>query len=306
LCHERKPGARCFAGECGVTKEAAVAYLLHGIELQKRVDLVDVKLRLGVLGAGRLGESIASAWFARTGETPLIWSRSGPRRTKGETTWVTEWARTLEAESVVIAFPGKPLLNLAEDSERAKQFKGNIFSAAASLSRESLQRVFPQATIVCISPFLIDGLHSIPMLILRPSDLPLVQWQRAKGVLENFGDLDLVEDEESFAHLSLLGASWPAVVLAAVEAAAGTGIQRLHNDAAGRIGRRLFFRAIQSLLATRSDNLEHEAAVEREASVEIATPGGITERGLTSLGEVTGLFDSVFQQMQTRAEELRA
>jgi pyrroline-5-carboxylate reductase len=138
------------------------------------------------------------------------------------------------------------------------------------------------------------------MLVLRPSDLPLVQWQRAKGMLENFGDLDLVEDEESFAHLSLLGASWPAVVLAAVEAAAGTGIQQLHNDAAGRIGRRLFFRAIQSLLATRSDNPEHEAAIE------IATPGGITERGLTSLGEVTGLFDSVFQEMQTRAEELRA
>ena len=144
------------------------------------------------------------------------------------------------------------------------------------------------------------------MLVLRTSELPPAQWMKAKEVLENFGDLDLVDDEESFAQLSLLGASWPAVVLAAVEAAAGTGIQRLHNDAAGCIGRRLFFRAIQSLLATHAGNRESEASVEREASMEIATPGGITERGLKSLGEVTGLFESVFQQMQTRAKELRA
>jgi pyrroline-5-carboxylate reductase len=265
-----------------------------------------MKYRLAVLGAGRLGEAIASTWFARTGEAPLMWTRSGPRETSGAVTWVKEWPRTLEAESVVVALPGKALLEFAESAVEAKQFNGNIFSAAASLSRESIQRVFPRATIVCISPFLIDGLNSIPMLVLRASDLPPSQWTQAKSVLEHFGDLDLVEDEETFAHLSLLGASWPAVVLAAVDAAAGTAIERLHNDAASRTGKRLFFRAIQSLLATRAGSLEHEAAVERAPGVEIATPGGITERGLKSMGEVTGLFESVFQQMQTRAEELRA
>lgn len=261
---------------------------------------MDVKLRLGVLGAGRLGEATARTWFARTGEAPLIWSRRGPRGANSALAWLTQWTSTLEAESVVVALPGKAVLELADNSERARQFKGNIFSAAFSLSRESLQRVFPQATIVCISPFLIDGLNSIPMLVLRTSDLPLHHWTRAKAVLENFGDLDLVEDEKVFAHLSLLGASWPAVVLSAVDAAAGAGLHRLHNDDARRIGKRLFFRAIQSLLATRASNLD------RDSSVEIATPGGITERGLSSLGDVTGLFESVFEQMQTRAKELRA
>jgi hypothetical protein len=64
----------------------------------------------------------------------------------------------LEARTIVIAIPGNPLLDLAEGSEQAKQFTGNVFSAAASLSRGSLQRVFPRATIVCIAPFLINDI----------------------------------------------------------------------------------------------------------------------------------------------------
>lgn len=257
-----------------------------------------MKSRLGLLGAGRLGEAIARTWLMRTGDAPLIWSRSGPRRCANGgrrvagATWLAQWTKTLEAESVAIAIPGTALLTLAADSEEAARFSGNVFSAASSLSRASLQRVFPRATIICISPFLIDGVNSIPMLVLRPRDLPLSQWLKAKAELETFGDFDVVEDEQTFAHVALLGASWPVVVSAAVQAAASAGVQRLHDETATLIGRRIFFRAIQSFLMT--------------SSCEVATPGGITERGLKSLGEVTNLFESVFQQMQARAEELRA
>jgi len=134
---------------------------------------VDLKYRLGILGAGRLGEAIAKTWFARTGDPALVWSRSGPRRRNESraATWVINWSGALEAESLVIAIPGKPLLDLMEGSSQARQFKGNVFSAAASLSHASLKRMFPQATVVCFSPFLIDGVNSIPMLVLRPNDL---------------------------------------------------------------------------------------------------------------------------------------
>jgi pyrroline-5-carboxylate reductase len=259
---------------------------------------VDVKYRLGVLGAGRLGEAMARTWLARTGEPPLVWSRRGRRISRdakprvGEATWVRDWTNTLEAESIAIALPGKALLELAEESKQTAWFTGNVFSAASSLSCTSLRRVFPRATIVCISPFLIDGVNSIPMLVLRPRDLPLSQWLKAKAELENFGDFDVVADEQTFAHVALLGASWPVVVSAAVQAAATAGVERLHDETATRIGRRIFFRAIQSLLTTTGND--------------VATPGGITERGLTSLGDVNNLFESVFQQMQARAEELRA
>jgi pyrroline-5-carboxylate reductase len=261
---------------------------------------VDVKVSLSVLGAGRLGEAAAKTWLARTGKTPLIWSRSGSRTRITDATWVCDWTRTLEAESLVIAIPGSALLALAENNEQAKQFTGNIFSAAASLSRASLQRVFPHATIVCIAPFLIDGVNSIPMLVLKPFELSSADWTKAKAELEVFGDCDVVDDEGTFTHLSLLGASWPAVVLAGVEAAAGAAVQRLPDEAATRIGKRIFFRAIQSLLTSQNGNLEHDS------STEIATPGGITERGFKSLGDVANLFESVFKQMQARAEELRA
>lgn len=255
---------------------------------------MDVKPRLGVIGGGRLAEGIAKTWLARTGEAPLIWSRRGPCGNRiPEATWLTKWTGTLEAESVAIAIPGRALLDLAVGNEQARRFSGNVFSGAASLSRGSLKQAFPEATIVCIAPFLIDGVNSIPMVALKPADVSEPEWTKAKAELDAFGDCDVVENEEVFAQLSLLGASWPAVVLAAVQAAAGAGVQRLQDETAIQIGRRIFFRAIRSL-------------VNGETSGEIATPGGITERGLKSLGEVTQLFASVFQQMQARAEELKA
>ena len=260
------------------------------------------EFRLGLLGAGRLGQAIAKTWVARTGEGLLVWSRSGPHRTRTETrvdegNWVSEWTGVLEASTIVIAIPGKPLLDLAADSEQAKQFTGNVFSAAASLSRASLQRVFPHATIVCIAPFLIDDINSIPMLALRPSDLRGSQWETAKAELDNFGDLEVVENEDVFADMSLLGAPWAAVVMAVLEAAARAGVQRLQDEAAIGMGRRLFFRGLQALLTNHA---------EQDSSGEIVTPGGITERGLKSLGDLTSPFESVFNQMRARADELRA
>lgn len=264
------------------------------------------RFRLGVLGAGRLGEAIARAWLRRTGQAPLIWSRNGSRSTENdavrvaEGAWVGDWANAFETESLVIAIPGKALMQLAENNRQAAQFNGNIFSASASLSHASLERVFPQATVFCVSPFLIDGVNSIPMLVLRPAQLSLAKWIEAKGELELFGEIDVVEDEELFAQLSLLGASWPHVVLAAVQAAANAGLQGVEDEMSVRLGKRIFFRAIQSLLATRN------ASLDREPTDEIATPGGITERGLRSLNDANSLFESVFKQMQARAGELRA
>jgi len=135
------------------------------------------------------------------------------------------------------------------------------------------------------------------MLVLRPADCPAEKWNAAKAELELFGEVDVVDDEEIFSQLALLGASWPSVVLAGVQAAAAAGLQGIEDVDARRIGNRLFFRAMQSLIATRAHG-------ERED--EIATPGGITERGLQSLGEVTTSFETVFNRMRARAAELRA
>ena len=262
---------------------------------------MDVKSRLGILGGGRLAEGLAKTWRARTGQTPVIWSRSGPRDNRiSEATWVNRWTGALEAKSVAVAIPGRALLDLAENNEQARHFRGIVFSAAPSLSRSSLQRLFPQAMIVCIAPFLIDGESSIPMLALRPSELSDSAWSKVKAELDSFGDCDVIEDETAFTQLSLLGSSWPAVVLAAVHAAAGAGVDQLQHDAAIRLGRRIFFRGLHSLLATCAQKMEDEPGND------IATPGGITERGFKSLGNVKIVFESVFKQMQARAEELRA
>jgi pyrroline-5-carboxylate reductase len=245
---------------------------------------------------------MAKVWRARTGEEPLVWSRGGQspagveeKRIDGGA-WVSDWADALRARSVVVALPGRVLLDLAEGSERARTFEGTILSAASSLSRESLQRAFPRATAICIAPFLIDGAHSIPVAALRPAGLSDPDWEKAASELYRFGEVDVVVDEESFARIFLLGASWPTVVLAALQAAADVGVRGLQDEAAA-LGRRLFFKALRSLLSEQTADTPGDA---------VATPGGITERGLKNIGELSSLLESVFEQMRARADELRA
>lgn len=263
---------------------------------------------MGLLGAGRLGRAIAEVWLARTGDAPLVWSRSGRHPPGNAETridggaWVSDWAETLKARSVFVAIPGRALLELAEGSEHARAFGGNVFSAAVSLSGESLRRVFPGATSICLAPFLIDETKSIPMLALRPRELSDPDWEKASAELYHFGDVDVVQDDELFAQISLLGAPWPVVVLSAIQAAARAGVRGVQDEAAVVIGRRLFFRAMRALLSAQSID-----APGAEASGDsVATPGGITERGLRSMEELTVLLTSVFDKMQERAAELRA
>ena len=254
--------------------------------------------RFGLLGAGRLGEAIAKVWFHRTGEVPLVWSRSGSSLNGvsriPDGVWVDDWTKVLEARSIIIALPGRALLELAESSEHARTFAGIVFSAAASLSLASLRRVFPKATVVCIAPFLIDGTNSIPTLVLRSSHLQDSEFAAALAELRSLGDIDVVDDEELFAQVSLLGAAWPVIVIAAIQAACDIGTNGLNDATALGIGRQIFFRAVRMLLS----NSHHDSGSH------VATPGGITERGLNHLGELSRLFESAFAGMQTRAKEL--
>jgi pyrroline-5-carboxylate reductase len=254
--------------------------------------------RLGLLGAGRLGEAIANTWFRRTGEVPLVWSRNGASANGGtripDGVWVDDWSKVLQAHSIIIALPGKALLELTEGSDQARTFQGIVFSAAASLSLDSLRRVFPRATVVCIAPFLIDGTNSIPTLVLRSSNLDDSQWERVTAELRSLGDIDVIDDEELFAQMSLIGAAWPVIVVAAIQAACGIGTKGIEDEHALGIGRHLFFRAMRNLLSNSSQN----------SATHVATPGGITERGLSHLDELSTHLESAFAGMRTRAKEL--
>ena len=93
--------------------------------------------------------------------------------------------------------------------------------------------------------------------------------------------------------MSLLGAPWPVMIVAAIQAACGIGTKGIDDEKAVEIGRHLFFRAMQTLLSNYSNDSSH-----------VATPGGITERGLNHIGELTNHFESAFAAVRTRAKEL--
>lgn len=270
---------------------------MTGMETER---LEAARPRLSLLGAGRLGDALAKVWRARTGEPPLVWSRGGPHPAlrAADGVWVADWTEALQAQAVFVAIPGRALLDLAEGNEQARAFEGEVISAAPALSHKSLQSVFPKATVIRVAPFLIDGANSIPTLALRPPDLPDPVWERIEERLRQLGDVDVVHDDRSFDQLYLVGAAWPVVLLATVQGAAEVCVRGLQDEYAVELGRSLFFRAVRLMLSA-------EPATEASGDT-VATPGGITERGLRRVGELTVLLDSVFDAMRARTNELRA
>lgn len=192
-------------------------------------------------------------------------------------------------------------MELACDSDSVHSFQGRLYSSPVSLSQDSLRLAFPNATVVRIAPFLIDEINSIPMLVLRPSQVTDTEWAEIAAELRTFGDIDVVEDESVYERLTLMGSPWPSVISAVINYAANMGGQGQDNKDAA-LGRHLFLRAMRSLIFKPSNTEERMLGTPDI----IATPGGITERGMQHVKEFNNLVEHVFKQMQLRADELRA
>ena len=247
---------------------------------------------------------MASVWQKRN-KRILVWSRGGRQLSDRDGMristglWVAEWKDVFSARNVIIAIPGGPLVGLARDCEEAQAFEGAIYSAAIALSYDTLLQLFPKATIVRIAPFLIDGQNSVPMLALRPVSVRGSDWLDLTKELSAFGELDVVEDEIVFDQLTLTGSPWPAVINSLVKFAAESSVKGLESDSTA-IGLKLFYRAMHSIMLAPSETLS-----ERQFSKTIATPGGVTERGLRGIEEGHPLIEHVFSEMKALVDQVR-
>ncbi len=78
-------------------------------------------------------------------------------------------------------------------------------------------------------------------------------------------------------------------------------MRQLMDEATTATGRRIFYRAIMSLLVRSSS----ESCKPGHAADLVATPGGITEAGLKAVQELSPELRGVFEKMRRRADELR-
>ena len=262
---------------------------------------------LGLFGAGRLGSVIARVWMAQANRKMTVWSRRGRYEPKSgclrlkDVNWVSEWHDLLSAERIVAAIPGRALVELARHSHEAQTFEGSLYSAAVAVPQTVLQGLFPRATVVRVAMFLVDGVNSIPMLALRPSRITDETWETVLADLRCLGEVDVVEDEPTFDHLTLLGSPWPTVLESLLHSAVDVGVAGLTDESVAALGRRMIYRALSSSMSRSCP----DSAETAHAADQVATPGGITEHGLRNIQELAHSLDAVLVGMFKHATQLR-
>lgn len=262
---------------------------------------------LGLIGAGRLGQAMAEVWLKRSNANLIVWSRGGPKPVGVEPrvtggTWAGEWFDVFRADAVLIAVSGRALIELLEShAEKTRTFEGRLYSAAVGMSYDLLGQLFPRATIVRVAPFLIDGTRSVPMLAMRPHELPNSKWHEVEADLSTIGVVDTVQEERVFDSLTLMGSPWPMVVIAMLSDAAAVTSQML-DEQSSSLGERLFLRALQSFVSSPSQEMSDA----KSSLNTIATPSGLTAKGLESLTLFSELAHNTFGRMLDRSDEIRA
>lgn len=211
--------------------------------------------------------------------------------------WEDHWKDVFLCERVVLAIPGAAWVRITDGDEEFA-YNGRLLSADTSMRTQYLHRRFPRAAIARIAPFLIHGTNSVPMLALR-SRLSDSDWHAVESDLRTWGTLEYVTDESVYEQLTIIGSPWPRVIREVVRAAAKIGVEGLLEAESRSVGERLFLEAVRAFVT------EAQADSETAAYDPLATPGGITESGLSGLPRVSGVLKDVFKEMGLRSEQLR-
>jgi pyrroline-5-carboxylate reductase len=263
---------------------------------------------IGILGAGRLATAVARRWHLALGIQPPLWSRRFQAAGSLTTLEAEEKAFSVASiksvmgmNAVFAAIPGNAVMELAARHQAIRDYEGVLFLAGIDRPIEMLQRVLPAALVVRVAPFLLPSREDVPCLVLQPDDRG-PRWEScAKVVLSVLGPSDLVDDEKVFEIVLQFGSPFPVVLRKALRNAVATVLskQGIHAEWEPLAERVLW----QALSATK---LVPGPAGSDASELDVATPGGITERGLQEAGQLSQSMVDVMSAMICHAEQLRA
>nr|VFK59942.1 MAG: Pyrroline-5-carboxylate reductase [Candidatus Kentron sp. TC] len=264
---------------------------------------------LGFVGAGHLAAAMLDSWIntRRENTCVAVWSRNRHHSARHSVfshrnvNWKESWRDLLIAGTIIIAIPGEVFAALALNDSRlpSHRYTGRVISAATSLRFSELQKIFPNAKCVRISPFLLPGVNGISTLVLRDSNWPDDEWKEIHGLIASFGAVDTVTDEYNFECLTLLGSPLSTAVMHGV----AKGFEALITGwnlgvADAETARRILWRALCSLAAS-AESGELETVTKR-----IASPGGLTDQGLSVAPDFVSLLGIMEHKMASRREEM--
>ncbi len=264
-------------------------------------------LKVGFLGCGAMGASIARALIERAGVAPqsvvlydrLAEAREGLAAALGARAAGSETEVAREADVIVLATKPHDVtvaLGLIEWPSEAR----TLVSIAAGVDTEQLRERVPSGVRVARAMPNVAALVGAGITgVLRHHD-PEVMAQ-VEAVFASCGEVVTIEKERDFGAVTALSGSGPAYVFVAIEALADGGVlMGLSRPLAQKL-------ALHTVLGAATLAL-HEGVHPADLKDRVASPGGTTIHGLAALeraGFRGALIDAVEAATQ-RSEALGA
>ncbi|MCW2079674.1 UNVERIFIED_ORG: pyrroline-5-carboxylate reductase [Bradyrhizobium japonicum] len=266
-------------------------------------------LQVGLIGAGRLGQAIGRSVEDIWGRHLPVWSRRF-----AWTEAVGEEAdgcavdinypglssaplpRVMNQDILLCAIPNWALTDIARvHSKPFQSFSGVVLLAGADTPPKALAALLPYGTLVRIVPIILPGRSEFVFFAYEPGGANQAL-SNGLAFLNALGSVITVQDDRQYNELTILTSPFATVIRTALRTAIAVFLDsRQENPKWQRVAE-----SVTALSLSGHDfPIGHSGGVDR-----IATPGGITEAGLSeSRFLVQGLL-AVMHAMRKRADAL--
>ena len=229
--------------------------------------------RILIYGYGTMTSAMLEGWLA-SGLAPGQFTIFNPR-VKPVPTGVT-FASELPAEefdAVVLGFKPHMLADIAPDMQKLCGPETTVLSVLAGVELSTLAKRFPRAgAVVRFMPNLAVALGKSPNALIGRGLDDITRGQVA-DLAERLGSAEWIADEAQFDLVTALGGSGPGFVYRFIDAlASGAGDLGLDRAQAERLAVQMVEGAVA--LATKASHSP------RELAALVASPGGMTQKGL--------------------------
>ena len=259
--------------------------------------------QLGIIGAGRLGQAIGKSIKRIWGVELPVWSRrfgmaellgSGYPGLRGVSLGQIAAKKTLFS-----AVPNSALTALVRaNTGLFRSCSGLVLLAGADAPSCALVSLLSNATLVRIIPILLPGKAEIAFFALEPPGKSEV-WCSGREFLASLGTVSTVQDSAVFEELMILTSPFATVVRAALSSA-------IAEFLSGRQVSEEWHGLAETVAAISLSGQDFPIGKLGGGVEDVATPGGITEAGLSQSRQLVRGFLAVFKAMRVRADSLGA
>jgi len=239
-------------------------------------------MKVGFVGAGNMGGSLARGWAAASGEPgapeAMLFADADPKRAKqlaeevgGE---AVEGNLSLADASDLVVLAVKPNV-LDEVAPDLVQAGTPVLSILAGTSLATLHEALPGIDLVRVMPNLGAQLRQAVLCVVHGKSTPEAERERVEKLLGLIGEVIELDEELIDAATALMGCS-PGYLALMAEVLVEAGVREgLTEDQAKRM--------VSKAMSATGGLLElHDPSALKDA---VASPGGMTEAGLNALEE---------------------